>query len=240
MKKLYLLSLSALILLCSCKGKNTEKDTSEKGASVVSKKANIIKKPLYITADFNQITSLGGIDIIYTQGDYNIEAEGDSVILNCIEVSTDSGILTLNLTTDRNKDLNVYEGKQNIKVHISSPDLKCVALCSSGDFKSKGMWENENIELGVIGSGGFELDSVKCNNFKYEATGDGDTRINNLESKDNIYITCMGASNVTTNLNANIINVATQSGIVTLTGKVSKKELAATKPELIIDKTNDK
>lgn len=237
MKKQYLLLLSILLLLSSCEGNNTSNNKSIKEDQPSTKKTNIIKKPLYITSDFNQITSLGGIDILYTQGDYNIEAEGDSSIINCIEASTDSGILTINLKSDRNKDINTYDGKQDITVHISSPDLKCVALCSSGNFKSKGMWNISNIELGVIGTGGFDIDSIKCDNLKYEATGEGNTKINNITSSEKITISCMGPSDVTANINANIIDVATQSGKISLTGKANKKEFAATNANLIIDKT---
>ena len=235
MKKQIILPI-ALSLLCSCGGNNAGKKTETKQEKN-ERKQNIMKMPLKMSGDFNQITSLGGIDIIYSQGDYNCTIEGDSVVLSQVKADVESGILTLYVHTDNNPDINYYGTTQNLKAYICAPYLKCVALCAAGNFSSIGKWTTESLELGVIGTGSFNLDSVECNTFKYEATGEGNATFKHIDSKESIMFTCMSKSDVNADINTDQIIAATQSGKITLTGTAKQKDLSATSKALIEDKT---
>jgi len=233
MKKQIILPI-ALSLLCSCGGNNAGKKTETKQEKNESKQ-EVTRTPLNVPGSFNQITSLGGINIVYTQGDYNFEVEGDSVAISHIKADVESGILSLYVSSDNNPELNAYGNKLNITAYISSPDLKCVALCSTGDFTSRGTWKEQSIELGVIGSGSFDLDSVECDIFKYEATGDGNATFKHINSTEDITITCMGNSDVEADINTGLISATTQKGKLHLTGKAGKKDIIATSRTLVRD-----
>lgn len=233
MKKQIIIPI-ALSLLCSCGGNNTGKKTETKQEKNESKQ-NIMRAQLNVHGNFNQITSLGGINIVYTQGDYSFEVEGDSIAISHVKADVESGILTLYTSSDNNPELNAYGNKQNITAYISSPDLKCVALCSTGDFTSHGTWKEQNIELGVIGSGSFNLDSVECDIFKYEATGDGDATFKHINATEDITLTSMGNSDVEADINTRLISATTQKGKLHLTGTAKQKDLSATNKALIED-----
>lgn len=235
MKKQIIIPL-ALAILCSCNSNNNTSNSKKDTAQNVST-SKTSRRQVTITDGFNQITSLGGIDIIYNQGDYNIELEGDSTLFNSVKAIAESGILTLYFSTDNNPELNYYGNERKLTAHISSPDLKCVALCSNGNFKSESKWKIDELSLGIIGSGNFDLDSVECNIFKYEATGDGNATFKHIDSKESIFITCMNESDVTADINTNSVNIATQKGKVVITGKATKKDIVAVPRTLVTDKT---
>ncbi len=233
--------MAAALVLCSCNNGGTENSENDKDSTKVAvntAKKKIVKLPFPITDNFNHITSIGGIDIVYTQGDYHIEVEGDSALLQHIQAEVESGVLTINIRGERNKDINIYEGKYNVTAYISSPDLKCVAICSTGNFTSKGLWEVDDIELGTIGTGAFNIDSICCATFKYQSTGTGDATFNYLEANDKLDIACMAANHVNANVNTSFLTVATNSGKVKLSGIAKNKDIAATKETLVEDNTN--
>jgi len=236
MKKQIIIIPIALALLCSCEGNTASKNTNGK-SEVKSTDNKVSRKTLMITGDFNQITSLGGIDIVYTQGDFNIEIEGDSTFFPSVKADVDSGILSLYFSFDNNEDLYLYGTSRKLTAYITSPDLKCVALCSTGNFKSVNKWKMEDISLGVIGEGNFDIDSLECNSFKYEATGDGDAIFKHIDSSEKIEFTCMGSSDVTADINTNYLNIATSKGNINVTGKAFKKEISAASSSLISDNT---
>ena len=234
MKKQIIIPI-ALSLLCSCGGNNTGKKTETKQEKNTEDSQNIMRTQLNVHGNFNQITSLGGINIIYTQGDYSFEVEGDSIAISHVKADVESGILTLYTSSDNNPELNAYGNKQNITAYISSPDLKCVALCSTGDFTSHGTWKEQNIELGVIGSGSFNLDSVECDICKHEATGGGDATFKHINATEDITLTSMGNSDVEADINTELISATTQKGKLHLTGTAKQKDLSATNKALIED-----
>lgn len=226
----------ALSFLCSC-GNNNAGSNKESKQEKKESKRNIVRQPLRLLGDFTQITSLGGIDIVYTQGSYNCEIEGDSASISHVRADVESGILTMYFTSDNNPEMLCYENKQSITAYISTPDLNCVALCSTGNFSTTSKWKQDNIELGIIGTGSFNLDSIECNTFKYEATGDGDATFKHIDSKGSIMFTCMSKSNVKADINTDLIVATTQSGEINLTGKAKKKDISATNRAHIKDNT---
>jgi len=236
MKKQIIIPLSLLAILCSCGNNNQKADTQSK-ESKAPKAAKITQKQLIITNDFNQITSAGSVNIVYTQGDFNFYVEGDSSLLQHVETDVDSKVLTISIKTDRNSDLNIYEGSTSVTAYISAPELKCVALCSTGNFESRGTWKENSIQIGVIGSGSFTLDSISCSDFEFQSTGSGNATCKHISATEKTLITCMGQSNVTADVTTNELIATTQGGTINLTGGAKKKEFVQTRGAKIIDKT---
>lgn len=185
MKKNTLLYILGSIALISCGNQNNNAENAENDSTKVAPKkssVNIIKKELHVAAPFTHLTSITGATIEYTQGNYRMELEGDSILLKYLETDYESGLLAISFASERNMDINRYETKLNLTVRISAPDLKCVSLCSCGDFISKGIWKGSSIEFGGIGSGSFICDSIQCTSLNYQSSGTGSATFAHIQA----------------------------------------------------------
>jgi hypothetical protein len=233
----------ACVLLGSCRPATPEKNpTSKESAPAEAKqpKRNIVRQHIAIPSTFTHITNLGSIDIIYTQGDFNIDVEGDSAMLGYLNTTFESNLLTTNIYTDNNPDINLYGSKSNIKMYVSCPDLQCVSICGNGGFTSKGTWETENAQIGVFGSGTLKLGDVQCTTFKLESGDKGPIRIQHLKAEDaSIY--SHSPANIDADLDVNrlsIFNVGT--GRLHFTGRVRLSQIQhPDDPHLKLDLRNE-
>ena len=110
MKQGIIITLAALLLLGACRRASTEKQDNSNKKNIEkteTREQNIIRKRISIPFDFSYITNLGSVDIIYTQGNYAIEVEGDSTTLNYLKAEFDSNLLTVSLQDDNNTDINL-------------------------------------------------------------------------------------------------------------------------------------
>ena len=216
------ITFATLLVLSACRhatSGNEEKTDQQRTAKTEQRKQNIIKKRISIPFDFSYITNLGSVDIIYTQGNYSIEVEGDSTTLNYLNTEFDSNILTVNLQTDNNTDINKYGNANNIKMYVSAPELKCVSICGNGNFESQATWRAENIQLGVLSTGNMKIGRVECTTFDLQSTDIGNITLTDLQAED---VTIYSRSSATINANVNVknlvvINDGTQK--MKLTGK---------------------
>ena len=200
-------TLSTLLLLGACRQAtpgNDVKTEAQSSAKTDLRKLNIIKKRISIPFDFSYITNLGSVDIIYTQGNYGIEVEGDSVTLNYLTAEFDSNILTVNLQTDNNTDINKYGSTNNIKMYVSAPELKCVSVCGNGSFESQATWRAENIQVGVLSTGSMKIGRVECTTFDLQSTDIGNITLTDLQAED---ATLYSRSSATINANVNVKNL---------------------------------
>lgn len=167
---------------------------------------NIIKKHISIPHDFSYITNLGSIDIYYTQGNFSIDVEGDSTMLNYLTTNFDSNLLTVNIKTDNNPELNPYGNTSNVKMYISCPDLKCVSICGNGCFESQATWRTEDLQIGVLGTGKLKTGRIECTTFSLQSSKIGSINISDLIAEDaNIYST--SAANIEVNMHVNNLTV---------------------------------
>lgn len=217
-----IITFAALLMLGACRHAtpgNEVKTETQNTQKTEERKQNVIRKRISIPFDFSYITNLGSVDIIYTQGSYNIEVEGDSATLNYLNAEFDSNVLTVNLQTDNNTDINLYGNANNIKMYVSAPELKCVSICGNGNFESQATWRGENIQLGVLSTGNMKIGKVECTTFDLQSTDIGNIDITDLQAED---ATLYSRSSATINANVNVknlvvINDGTQK--MKLTGK---------------------
>ena len=218
-------TLSALLLLSACRPSSPAQDKPSAESSTSVKKQNIIRKHVNIPSNFSYITNLGCIDIIYTQGDYSIEVEGDSTTLNYLDTTFDSNLLVVSLQTDRNTDANVYGHTSNVKMYVSCPDLQCVSICGNGGFESPSTWRTENLQLGVLGSGKLKTGKIECTTFSLQSSQTGSIDIGELHAEDaSLY--SMSDANINMNVYVNdltILNEGKQH--LHLTGKATSTHI---------------
>ena len=227
MKYGYIITISAILLLGSCDNipKQVENMVSEHKKENAEKKEpterkrNIIKQHINIPRDFSYITNLGSIDIIYTQGNFSVEVEGDSATLNFLKTDFDSNLLTVSIQNDGNKDYNFYGNTSNVKMYVSCPDLKCVSVCGNGSFKSQATWRTEDLQLGVLGSGSMNIENVECTTFSLQSSDIGNISIADLHAED-ATIYSRSSAHIDLNVDVNnlmVLNYGTQT--LTLSGK---------------------
>lgn len=229
-----IISLAMIAMLTSCNSGTSTKQqfttSSEAKNDVPAKEKKIIRKQLLSTSTFTNIINVGSIDIIFTLGETSLEAEGDSALLEHIEVEFDSNLLTVGLTGDSNTDINRYGKTNNIKLYVSCPSLQCVSICGNGGFTQKGKWAStEEIQVGVLGTGAITLGEVESPSFRIEATAEGPVSITHLKT-DKAIINCRAATSVTADLEANELFVYNASSPhLTLTGHATQTYFEAPK-----------
>lgn len=221
MKYGLIITFAVLLLMGSCRRATTEQkmDNQQRTEKKEGTKQNIIRKRINVPFEFNHITNLGSVDIVYTQGDYNIEVEGDSATLNHLITDFDSKVLTVNLELDNYTDINLYGNTTNIKMYVSAPELKCVSICNNGGFESRDTWRAEKIQLGVLSIGTMKIGKVECTTFDLQSTGDGAIQLTDLQAED-ATIYSRSAANINANVNVkNLIVINDGNQKMKLTGK---------------------
>ncbi len=235
MKYRFVITLAALLLLGACRQFSVPKteegqDSTAKSEQPATRELNIIKKHISIPFDFSYITNLGSVDIIYTQGNYSIDAEGDSALLNYLVTEFDSNVLTVNVQTDNSTEFNKFGGISNIKLYVSAPELKCVSICGNGGFESQATWRTENLQLGVLSIGKMSLGRVECTTFDLQSSDIGDITLTDLHADDaTIY------SRSSANINANI----DVKNLVVINDGKQKMKLTGKAQHVVIKNPND-
>lgn len=225
MKNQYLLPLLTLFILTACHNapeKNQHQKAQQEEKQQDKKKVNIIRKPLSIPYEFSYITNLGSVDIFYSQGDYNIDVEGDSSMLQHLDADFDSGLLSVSIKTDRNNGVNLFGSTSNVRMYVSSPVLHCISVCGSGSFENTSTWKGENLRIGALGTGALKLGRVECETAIIESNNIGGITIDDLQAHE-ATIYSRSSANINVNLNVDeltVLNEGKQS--ITLTGSAKK------------------
>ena len=132
---------------------------------------------------YERIEVYGSPTVIYTQADsFSVRVEGPENIVNNILTDVEGNTLTV-----RNKGkigiINISIGSAgDVKVYVSSPDLIGVQLYGSGDFKSDGLVDTDNMRIELRGSGDIDFSDIICDNCTSEVVGSGDLRIRRLKA----------------------------------------------------------
>lgn len=229
MKKVFLI-VAALFTVCSC-------DFSSIFNRFVNGNGIPVDVPVSV-ADFNSISSVGSIDVYYTQA-----PGAPSVVLTCdentadyYEVTVSQGVLKVAVKTGY-----VVVPKTKSYVTVSSPTLKEVKLTGSGDcYVSGNLAVDDDLDFTITGSGDLECSSVDCRSFQAKLTGSGNAQINQLAaniallsslgsgdisvgsvSASSVILACSGSGDANLGCdNVGKIEVTiTGSGNVTLTGR---------------------
>ena len=110
----------------------------------------------------------GSIDIIASQGNYNIKVETDQNLLQYIETNVENGRLIVRFKNGIS--LTHFNGA---KVYVTAPELNAFETYGSGNINSQGKISGKNkIDVVISGSGDIQLD-LDCPEVKTETHGSG-------------------------------------------------------------------
>ncbi len=131
---------------------------------------------------FSGVETHGSIDIIATQGNYNVKVETDQNLLQYIETVIQDGRLVVRFR--RGISLSDYK---TAKVYVSAPNFRVFETHGSGNIRSEGKVSHpERMGIDISGSGNIQL-SLDCPEVVAETHGSGNTMLNgetkNLSSR---------------------------------------------------------
>lgn len=174
MKKSTLLLVFFAFLSIACQNEQTKRpdaNTDKQDVKQSNSKKNVVKRDIPVTMDFFQITNISAVDVIFTVGPFKVWEEGDSSLLNNLAYEFDGGVLTVTTPMEANNDMTSFAKYDDIKVHVSCPELKTVAVCATGGFVCHDTIQTEIFQMGGMVKGNIDIDKVKCNKFRYESNG---------------------------------------------------------------------
>lgn len=164
-----LFSVMAVVLCAtffSCRNTNPVNGESVSDVDSVSAPKKVMTH-VKVAGDFYQITNIGSVDVVFSEGDYKIDVECDSSLLPYVSTTFDSGTLTVFMRREEKGEVG-WTGKSNVTLYVSCPLIKYIAVCGGGSFKSVGTIHSTDVQIGNLGTGSIELDSVVCETFEHE------------------------------------------------------------------------
>lgn len=213
---------TALLLASACNNKKQKPTLDKQNTSPeqIEIRKSTLKIP--VTAEFFSITNLGSINIDFKEGPYSIVAEGDSMLIRQIETEFDSGVLTVNLPSERNDGVNRFNSQATTTLHIQCPELRIMANCGSGSFTSTSKINSSNLEIGGMGLGEIHIDSISCEDFKYQSNVETIAEFKSVIC-NNASVFVYGTSNSTFGINASNVSLIDVGGNAVLNASVKSK-----------------
>ena len=132
---------------------------------------------------FERIDVYGSPTVYYTQADsFSVRLDGPENVISEVLTEVEGNTLSI-----RNKGkigiVNISVGSvSDVNVFVSSPDLIGVQLFGSGDFKSEGHVDTDNIRIALRGSGDIDFSDIICDSCSSELVGSGDLKIRRLKT----------------------------------------------------------
>jgi hypothetical protein len=128
----------------------------------------------YQVAGFDRVSLIGPHDVIVTVGGPpSVRAEGDSKLIEKLEISVENGELKIG---SKKKFNIVWKGDRNpLAIHVTVPSLSGVNLSGSGDLKVDRV-EGRSFAASVSGSGDIDIGSIKVEQANFALGGSGDIK----------------------------------------------------------------
>lgn len=148
--KTFLSIIAAMLVMSSC-----------------AKSVEVEKEVDYQVEPFTVISMDGVGNIIYTQGDYKLRAEGDSALIARTEITFKDGCMYI-------AQKKGHDSKNSVNFYVSSPTLTKVETEGVGTFEAKQTVNFDNdFEFESDGVGSVKISDMICQNFKFHQEGVG-------------------------------------------------------------------
>lgn len=157
------------------------------GATQAEAKGQVEEKEVKV-GSFDKISTLGSIDVVYSQGQtHSVVIVGERSDIEKVMIDVKGGKLLIEPQTEKkNVDgvtVKMSKLKGDVKVKVTSKDLKEVVITGSGDFEAATNVVTSNITLTVSGSGEMEFKKIEANAAKVSIAGSGDVKVKQMDAK---------------------------------------------------------
>lgn len=141
---------------------------------------------------FDAISIQNSADVEFSTGPQSVSITGTPELVEKLEIYVERG--TLKITSKKGKKGNWY-GKGTVKVSVSAPTLRALAVSGSGDFVSNSNLDIDKFSIAISGSGDVTWNgSINCNEAKIACSGSGDVELKG--SAKGASIACSGSGDV--------------------------------------------
>ncbi len=174
--KTILFTMLSLIFLTSC-----AQETVKGNGKMTTEIREVAK-------NFNAVESAGSFEVTIKDGaqDGKIKLEGESNILDKIEVKVERGTLILKQKPGFN-----FRTNKKVTITFNAKNLKGVGLSGSGNITTEGMHKVESFKAGLSGSGDLDL-KVSASDVNAGISGSGNIQLSGSTRKLTIGISGSG------------------------------------------------
>lgn len=197
-------------------------------AFVTTAKALNVEKTIPVTGSFDKISSIGSMDVIYTQGSkHSVKIIGTAEDVEKVKVKVKNGKLSFEPETSTRKlggvTITTTSFKDDVKIKVTSPKLCSVNIIGSGDFTANGTVKTDKLNLDIAGSGDINIKKVAADKLTANVAGSGEIDIENVSECGNITFSVAGSGEIEAYLNncKNMRCSVAGSGEIKLKGKVT-------------------
>lgn len=197
-------------------------------AFVTTAKALNVEKTIPVTGSFDKISSIGSMDVIYTQGSkHSVKIIGTAEDVEKVKVEVKNGKLSFEPETSTRKlggvTITTTSFKDDVKIKVTSPKLCSVNIIGSGDFTANGTVKTDKLNLNIAGSGDIDIKKVAADKLTANVAGSGGIDIENVSECGNITFSVAGSGEIEAYLNncKNMRCSVAGSGEIKLKGKVT-------------------
>ena len=178
--------------------------------------------------NFERIQLIGSPTLYYTQGDTtSILVEAPKDLLEYVETEVKNNCLTVRIRNEAGsviRQLSIPD-MDEVKIHVTSPDLIEATLSGSGDFISRGLLDTDNLKLELKGSGDMTFQDIICDHINTTLVGSGDLDIFH-DGVQQTVILLKGSGDIKADFQrcGEVSGELRGSGDITLTGNVHKMQ----------------
>lgn len=145
-----------------------------------------IKTETRETQSFERIQLIGSPTLYYTQGDTtSIMVEAPKDLLEYVETEVKNNCLIVRISNEAGsviRQLSIPD-MDEVKIHVTSPDLIEATLSGSGDFISNGLLDTDNLKLELKGSGDMSFQDIICDHINTTLVGSGDIKVSHVKAQ---------------------------------------------------------
>ena len=141
---------------------------------------------------FDEVEIAGGYKVVYEQGaEHSVRIEANEQAFNEMTVYVKDRELRICKSVSK-----PTEPQKNVKVYVTSPELKMIDLAGSGVFAaSNPINVGNDLVIDISGSGQVLLTAVTCNDSDLDIAGSGDIEIGQLKV-NNVEADIAGSGNI--------------------------------------------
>lgn len=241
MKRIIIIAAFAAILTTGCSNRAEGGNTGNTLTEITGTSGKRVKRQIQ-TAYFTNLTVATSANVIFTQSDGGkpeITVVGREEAIRNLNFKNKGSKLIIE---DKRGKNGTYVWDSQIEIRVKAPDITCIRVLSSGDFKCNGQIDTDNIEISTTSSGDIDIKSLICNNVSIKTTGSGDVdidrittigaeitttgsgdvEVDNLTARGNTHIGTTGSGDVEIGFNksGNVDCRITGSGDIKLKGSV--------------------
>lgn len=161
------LFISTVALAACNMGANAQEESGEGGGQMIQR--------TYQLSGFDAVGSAGAQDVIVTVGgQHAVRAEGDSRVLDRLDIRVEDGTLKIGAKKGNWSEL-LKRDHGKTRIFVTMPAIRSAAVAGSGDMKVDRA-QGERFAASIAGSGDIEVGQVQVRDAKFSVAGSGNIK----------------------------------------------------------------